>query len=211
MLCSWMTIRGIRKYFFGFFALFLAVGLVVFSPFSSSVNAINIDLNEGGKFGFNTNGRLYARDGSFIGGSLWEEGGQVALKFSLSNFNISHVELGTNKSFWGGAVVNFYYAVGLTENQVTNPENLMLLQPNNGENVSILDVEEMSTSTPFFKINNAETPNGQGLYLDSLQGYHMIKAYKIKVLVLKPTTDIRLIFSNHGTFPVFGDLVFVPG
>lgn len=194
--------------------LLFCLCLVLSSVFvTSSASAINIDINQGGIYQFNTNGALHNIGGSIINGEFVYMGGTRGLKFSMSNgFSISHVELGTNTNFFPGAVVNLYMAVGLTNNEIQNPSHLSMIQPNNGPNVAILDVEEISNAQEYFRINYELAPDGSNTMIPgSVQEYKGIMGYKITALVLKPTNDIRLIFSNFGSNPVFGDLLFIPG
>lgn len=192
-----------------------ATGFAVFSALflcPSSASAVNIDTAYGGAFQFNNNGRLYATDGSYLASSFGYFGGARGVKYSLTNFSISHVELGTDQSFYGGAVANFYLAIGLTEAQVTNPSFLTMIQPNNGDHLAILDVEEIPNAMSFFQVNYAPAPGDSNQMIpNTIHSYRTVVGYKITALVIKPTTDFRLVFSNYGGYPIFGDLIFIPG
>lgn len=179
----------------------------------SKASAINIDVSKGGIYQFNTRGTLKFTDGTYVNSSYNYSGGARAIEYKWGQSSVdmrtpSHVSLGcegmVGNQFVTGSVINFYI---VSTRDITD---MLMIQPNSGNNATVLDVEAISASDFPFDVVNGTTPEG-GWLLEGGAVTGSVRGYKITVLSLTTSNSIELIFSGLDGAKGSGHLIFFPG
>lgn len=176
-------------------------------------SAINIDVSKGGIYQFNNRGTLKFTDGTFVNSSYNYSGGARAIEYKWGQSSVdmripSHVSLGcegmVGNQFVTGSVINFYV---VSTHDITD---MLMLQPNSGNNATVLDVEAIAAADFPFDVVNGTTPEGAWL-LEGGAVSGTVRGYKITVLSLTASNSIELIFSGLDGAKGSGHLIFFPG